>query len=405
MDDSTKRWQFTLRQLFGAVTVAAVVCGTIRWFGVWNFLRLFEEGIYKCPSGGIVIPAVFGLLCAIGTRTLARHFALSVRLSLRWSPFIVFFLIAVLALAYTAWARERVVYGMADLQYCERVPHPDWATLKLHGYLESLAPTPPGTFSYDGKWPLLKFILQAAVFVLSGITGLCFGFFVSRFPRPAEGNTRPERSAFRRYAKYTFLLTFFVALGWVLVKMEQIRRQWTDESRWADAGACASYREGKLVGLRFNTLTLSLNYYGHVRRGDADLGLVKDRPDLIDLGLTDWELTDDGLGQLQGSLWLRWLELDGTQVTDAGLHHLTKFPYLLRLDLSRTRVTAKGLEALSQLEYLRIVILDETDMSDASIPYLGRLDRLDYLGLHKTRVTEDGIKQLRAALPNCSIYN
>ena len=58
---------------------------------------------------------------------------------------------------------------------------------------------------------------------------------------------------------------------WGLLEMERTRRQWKDAAEWAEMGASASYRKGKLVGLRFNILTLSMHHLGNGQFGDADL--------------------------------------------------------------------------------------------------------------------------------------
>ena len=73
------------------------------------------------------------------------------------------------------------------------------------------------------------------------------------------------------------------------------------------------------------------------------------------------------------------ITLRGTQVSDAGLGHL------------------QGLTKLEGLE------LDGTQVTDVGLVHLQRLTRLKLLGLVGTQVTDDGVIKLQQALPNCVI--
>ncbi len=73
------------------------------------------------------------------------------------------------------------------------------------------------------------------------------------------------------------------------------------------------------------------------------------------------------------------LELHGEHITDASLEHVKLFPNLVELDLSTARIT------------------------DAGLRHLYGLKKLKKLSVQITGATPDGVKQLRAALPNSTI--
>ena len=254
--------------------------------------------------------------------------------------------------------------NLPDIQASAPWPHPDRAIIALYRYFEARTPpSPPGTFRIEGMWPEVQLAFYAINVALAGMLGACLGPLAAwltvkrRRRRLLSAANGPHHSVWVRGAIVAVWLLVAVLAGWFLFKMEQTRRQWQDQSRWAKAGASALYENGKLVGLRFNVLTLSMQHFGTKSLGDADLSRFKDLTDLEDLGLTDSQVTDNGLGQLAKLTELRWLELDGTRITDAGLVGLVRFPKLERLDLSRTRVTDMGLSDLAKLPNLHILIL------------------------------------------------
>lgn len=93
-------------------------------------------------------------------------------------------------------------------------------------------------------------------------------------------------------------------------------------------------------------------------------------------------ITDDGLYRLkEGFPALEVLYLSGADVTDAGLVHLKGLPALKKLYLFRMRIT------------------------DAGIIHLKDLSQLQVLYISNSQVTDAGIADVRAALPNCKVYD
>jgi Leucine Rich repeat len=71
----------------------------------------------------------------------------------------------------------------------------------------------------------------------------------------------------------------------------------------------------------------------------------RDQP-VVEIDLEDCPVGDDDLRDFSCFIYLQFLDLTGTRVTDAGLAHLKGLTQLRELDLSKTRVTKTGLAEL-----------------------------------------------------------
>jgi internalin A len=99
-----------------------------------------------------------------------------------------------------------------------------------------------------------------------------------------------------------------------------------------------------------------------------------------------------GLCRLRG---LRWVALNGTQVSDAGVARLTELPHLERLWLSQTRLSDKGMASLSQAEGLTHLAIEGTLVTDAGLEPLAHLPNLRTLSLGNPQLTDAGVSRLR----------
>lgn len=81
---------------------------------------------------------------------------------------------------------------------------------------------------------------------------------------------------------------------------------------------------------------------------DAELAILAEFPDLLDLDLCDTGIGDVGLTYVAKLRKLRRLDLRRTRVTDTGLARLTELKGLAFVDLDNTRVTTRGIESLKQ---------------------------------------------------------
>jgi hypothetical protein len=111
------------------------------------------------------------------------------------------------------------------------------------------------------------------------------------------------------------------------------------------------------------------------------------------LFLTNWRITDNGLGHLRSlsSLECLWVLGLGIENTDKGLAHLKHLSSLKILHLHNFTLTDKGLESLESLSSLQHLGLDgNTHMTGSGFASLGRLPALRSLDLsHFDNVTEN----------------
>lgn len=132
------------------------------------------------------------------------------------------------------------------------------------------------------------------------------------------------------------------------------------------------------------------------------LGINQD----LSLVLNDCPVTNDGLALLEGKRNIRWLQLRRTKIDDDGIKHL-KGMNLEDLDLSSTKITNAGLASLCQLELprLRTLSLEGTTVTDEGISHLDHFKNLEFMAVAHTKVTKDGIRKLKAKLPELTILS
>lgn len=112
---------------------------------------------------------------------------------------------------------------------------------------------------------------------------------------------------------------------------------------------------------------------------DAELALLKNMPNLVELSLANTDLTDAGTVHLKTLKNLTRLQLQNTKITDAALANFKGLEKLTSLNLYGTQVTDKGLDQLAGLK------------------------NLHDLYVWQTKVTVDGAKKLAAAIPDVTI--
>ncbi len=145
------------------------------------------------------------------------------------------------------------------------------------------------------------------------------------------------------------------------------------------------------------------------------------------------KITDTGLGSLPALNKLEVLSLYGNRVTDAGMQHIARLTNLRSLDLSLVGITDKGVAALAPLEQLEELTLlyntgfagprltDEAvqtiarfeqlrdlnlvgaGVTNQSVEFLTTLKQLSRLQLQYSRIDTEGIRKIRAALPETVI--
>lgn len=122
------------------------------------------------------------------------------------------------------------------------------------------------------------------------------------------------------------------------------------------------------------------------------------------INLNQKKIRDAQLESLKPLKNLTELHLEESYLTDVGMAHLQDFKQLQELDLHKSLyITDKGLESLKYLPRLSKLELSYTRISDKGVEHLAALKSLKTLHLTGTRVTVEGVKTIKAALPNCEV--
>ena len=137
---------------------------------------------------------------------------------------------------------------------------------------------------------------------------------------------------------------------------------------------------------------------------DAELPKITAISENVNLILSFCPITDDGLSTLEGRHNIRCLALNGTKVTDQGIKHLRGMNLQL-LDLSATKITNAGLANLGELDFpsLKELSLDHTAITDEGLAHLARFKNIEWLTITGTKTTKDGIRHLKAKLPQATV--
>ncbi len=133
-----------------------------------------------------------------------------------------------------------------------------------------------------------------------------------------------------------------------------------------------------------------------VIRGYDLPGLARIPEDNDDTILSGSIVTDADIKHLKSNKKLRRLDLSNSQITDQGLKELQlqSHPLLEKLNVANTQITNAGIMYISRMINLRDVDLGFMQISDDE---LGRLSQihLHSLAIHSNRVTDRGLKYLQ----------
>jgi Leucine-rich repeat (LRR) protein len=129
---------------------------------------------------------------------------------------------------------------------------------------------------------------------------------------------------------------------------------------------------------------------------DAMLAPLENLDELEELGLSDQDITGEGLIFLSSLEKLRWLDLGGSPLSDAGLYHLKQFKNLEYLNLGGTMITGRrleylrGLPRLHELDLSGLHLIDDRDDNYTAwtppTEVLGQMTQLRVLGLSSTKL-------------------
>ncbi len=133
------------------------------------------------------------------------------------------------------------------------------------------------------------------------------------------------------------------------------------------------------------------------RVGDGGVDKINSFANLRWLDLQGTNITNEGILQLRPSDKLTSLELRYLNVNNRALEHIANsFPNLLHLGLSDTQVTASGLPTLRSLKYLRSLYVGALNLTDDDIDKIVDLN-VDSIDLASNPITDLGIARLKRA--------
>jgi hypothetical protein len=184
---------------------------------------------------------------------------------------------------------------------------------------------------------------------------------------------------------------------------------------------------------------------------DEGLTYLKNMTVLEGLQLTQTKITDKGLAKLKNFTQLKSLLIGYTNITNAGLEHLQTLTLLEIIWINSTPITDQGIAYLGNMKNLKSLFASRTKITDAGlahlkglrgfkhlnisgigdggIQHLSKLPALEKLQIHDAQVTKESIpyfkkmgsikevllsgdkinddllEALRAALPNCKIWD
>ena len=139
--------------------------------------------------------------------------------------------------------------------------------------------------------------------------------------------------------------------------------------------------------------------------GGQVLELAQNDPRLdVAFHLSGTKLTPEVFGTLAGiRTRLVHLNLRGTNLDDELASHLAPLTELTRLHLEKTAISDAALAHLAGMQKLEYLNLYGTKITDAGLEKLGDLKALKKLFVWETVVTLDGVRQLKAKLPELQI--
>lgn len=132
-------------------------------------------------------------------------------------------------------------------------------------------------------------------------------------------------------------------------------------------------------------------------------------PKLHSLNLTGSGVTGAGLRHLERFPYLQSLDLTGLNIRDADLAHFRSLPRvygsicLKNLQLNKTQIGDDGVVHLLSLDRSLQIDLSDTNLSDKGLLLLTQIKKLTKLNVSNTQVTAEGVRQFQERLRWCQI--
>ncbi|MEX0714837.1 MAG: hypothetical protein WD278_21095 [Pirellulales bacterium] len=156
---------------------------------------------------------------------------------------------------------------------------------------------------------------------------------------------------------------------------------------------------GQLCGMKALRI---LHIWKATRVTNSGLAELRRLTKLEELVIECPNLTDEGINRLSSLHNLRRLSIISDRVTDAGIRHLTTLGNLWELHLTSSRIEGTGLPHLERMKNLRALGI-RAPITDAMLAHLHEQPNLQVIHVDSDDITDQGVVQLEAALPDCTI--
>lgn len=133
---------------------------------------------------------------------------------------------------------------------------------------------------------------------------------------------------------------------------------------------------------------------GNAALSDAQVTAILCFPEVAELDIWKFGVTDSQMAELSRLQCIEGLELTDSRIAAVGLRHLTAMRSLRELNLSATCISDATLAHIAALKKLEVLWLVDTNVTDNGLRYVGTLRSLIGLGLGETRITDAGMVHL-----------
>ncbi|MBL4886418.1 MAG: protein kinase [Planctomycetaceae bacterium] len=124
---------------------------------------------------------------------------------------------------------------------------------------------------------------------------------------------------------------------------------------------------------------------------------------LTDIQFVNASITDSELNLLSHLSGIKYLSLQGNDITEQGLDILENMVSIRTLNLSKTGATDATALHLSRMPDLKWLNICNTKITDQGIKLLEKCNSLEELFLTENTLSSRSLEHLQAALPNCKI--
>ena len=266
-----------------------------------------------------------------------------------------------------------------------------------------------------GKRKLVAVALRVAAIVILVLLALCAAIFLPYFMARRASHHSAQAAAIANGKNSATRVLYFPAdrsLGTIFIR--DARTDWVltdvlnDWQEFAEARGKIEIAAGKEARLDVSAegakdlsalASLSADDLRAILflRSKADENCLKQVGRLTGLRylrIQGDEVTDEGIAHCAGLRELISLTADLTKVTDKGLKVIGRLSSLQNLQVAYTMVSDQGLAELTELTSLQSLRLDRTAVTDAGMVHLQNLSELRRLSLSETAITDRGLEHL-----------